>query len=97
MAIYVLARMAGKLTGIYAGANILKTDLKVKKYTAWGLFPQGGIVIGLALLLKDNPAFHDNASTIIGIVIGAALIHEILGPVVSKIALKKSGDIRPDL
>ena len=31
---------------------------------------------------------------IIGIVIGAALIHEILGPLVSKIAPKKSGDIK---
>ncbi len=92
--IYVLARMAGKFTGIYTGASFLKTDLEVKKYTAWGLFPQGGIVIGLALLLKDNPAFNENASNIIGIVIGAALIHEILGPLVSKISLKKSGDIK---
>ena len=92
--IYVLARMAGKFTGIYTGASILKTDLEVKKYTAWGLFPQGGIVIGLALLLKDNPTFNENASNIIGIVIGAALIHEILGPLASKIALKKSGDIK---
>jgi Kef-type K+ transport system membrane component KefB len=97
IAIYVFARMAGKFTGIYTGASILKTDLKVKKYTAWGLFPQGGIVIGLALLLRDNPAFNEYASTIIGIVIGAALIHEILGPLVSKIALKKSGDIKMGL
>lgn len=95
--IFVLARIAGKFTGIYTGASMLKTDLEIKKYTAWGLFPQGGIVIGLALLLKDNPAFNESASTIIGIVIGAALIHEILGPVVSKIALKKSGDIKQEL
>lgn len=92
--IYVLSRMAGKFTGVYIGASILKTDLAIKKYTAWGLFPQGGIVIGLVLLLKDKSAFSEYSSTIIGIVIGAALIHEILGPVVSKIALINAGDIK---
>ncbi len=97
MIVYVLARILGKLTGIYTGASILKTDLKIKKYTAWGLFPQGGIVIGLALLLKDNPEFSEHAPTIIGIVIGSALIHEILGPIISKISLKKAGEIQQDL
>jgi len=43
--------------------------------------------------MKD-PAFNEIASQVIGIVIGAALVYEILGPVFSKIALKKAGDIK---
>lgn len=93
VAVFVLSRLMGKLTGIYTGSRLLKTDEKIRKYAALGLFPQGGIVIGLALLLKDDPAFDEYSSTIIGIVIGAALIHEILGPVFSKLSLKKAKEI----
>jgi hypothetical protein len=57
------------------------------------LIPQGGIVIGLALLLAREDAFSDTASLIIGVVIGAALVHEIVGPVLSRWALMRAGEI----
>lgn len=91
--IYIIARAIGKFSGIYTGAASLKTDSKIKKYTAGGLLPQGGIVIGLALLLTKDPIFKETASMIIGIVIGAALIHEIIGPISSRYSLKKSDEI----
>ena len=31
---------------------------------------------------------------IMGVVIGAALIHEIIGPIISKISLKKAGELQ---
>lgn len=92
--VYILARMAGKFLGIYTGAKLLHTDPKIKKYAAGGLIPQGGIVIGLALLLTEEPAFKDISSTIVGIVIGATLIHELFGPVLSKLSLKKAHEIK---
>ncbi|WP_163715725.1 cation:proton antiporter [Mangrovibacterium lignilyticum] len=91
--IYILARAAGKFLGIFAGAVQFKADPKVKRYAAGGLIPQGGIVIGLALLQAKDPAFKDISSLIIGVVIGAALIHEIIGPVMSRLSLKKAGEI----
>jgi hypothetical protein len=65
----------------------------VRKYTAGGLIPQGGIVIGLALILTSDPIYKESASMIMGIVIGAALIHEIIGPIFSRLSLKKAGEI----
>lgn len=91
--IYIAARMIGKFSGIYTGSIIFNASTKIKKYTAGGLIPQGGIVIGLALILTKNPAFKDTASMIMGIVIGAALIHEIIGPVFSRLSLKKAGEL----
>ncbi|WP_319590917.1 cation:proton antiporter [uncultured Draconibacterium sp.] len=91
--IYIIARVIGKFTGIFSGALLFSTSPKVKKYTAGGLIPQGGIVIGLALLLTKDPVFKDTGSMIMGVVIGAALIHEIIGPISSRLSLKKAGEI----
>jgi len=91
--IYIVARAIGKFAGIYSGRLFFTMDPKVTRYTAGGLLPQGGIVIGLALLLTKEPAFATTGSTIMGIVIGAALIHEIVGPIASRISLKRAGEI----
>jgi Kef-type K+ transport system membrane component KefB len=93
IAIFIVARALGKFTGIYVGAVQFKTDPKIKKYTAGGLIPQGGIVIGLALLLMNNEVYQSISSLVIGIVIGATLIHEITGPIFSRISLKKAGEL----
>jgi len=90
---FVFARFLGKYTGIYTAAVITKAPADIKKYTAGGLFPQGGIVIGLALLLTKNRAFAEISNSVVGIVIGAAVIHEVLGPIIAKYFLRKAGDI----
>lgn len=91
--IYIVARILGKYTGVFAGSVATKSSPKVRKYTAGGLIPQGGIVIGLALILTSDPIYKESASMIMGIVIGAALIHEIIGPIFSRLSLKKAGEI----
>jgi len=73
--------------------NLPNISARTKKFAAGGLIPQGGIVIGLALLLTKDAAFAQVASFIIGIVIGATLIHEIIGPIISKYSLKKAKEI----
>nr|WP_319399373.1 cation:proton antiporter [uncultured Carboxylicivirga sp.] len=91
--IYIIARAIGKFGGILFSSSFMQVEPKVKKYAAGGLIPQGGIVIGLSILLTKSPEYKDLASTIIGVVIGAALIHEISGPLISRISLKKAGEI----
>ena len=93
IAFFVFARFLGKYSGIYTAAVITKAPTPVKKYTAGGLFPQGGIVIGLALLLTKNKTFDEISTSVVGIVIGAAVIHEVLGPIIAKYFLRKAGDI----
>lgn len=90
---FVVARFLGKYAGIYTGAVLTNAPASIKKYTAGGLFPQGGIVIGLALLLTKNKIFDEISAKVVGIVIGAAVIHELFGPIIAKYFLKKAGDI----
>ena len=91
--IFIFFRLAGKALGVYLGGAIAKSPEVVRKYVTGGLLPQGGIVIGLALVMKQNPAFSAFSDFILNIVLGATLIHELLGPIAAKISLKKAGEI----
>ncbi|MFB6318808.1 cation:proton antiporter [Saccharicrinis sp. FJH54] len=91
--LFIILRAIGKFLGTFSGAIMVKADPKVRHFTAGGLLPQGGIVIGLALMIKQNDIFSQIADMIISIVIGATIVHEIIGPVLSKYFLTKAGEI----
>jgi Kef-type K+ transport system membrane component KefB len=91
---FVLLRAIGKHTGVWTGAVSTGAPRKVRKWATLGLLPQGGIVIGLALTIKEHAAFSPVADLIINTVIAATIINEISGPVLAKLSLKKAGEIR---
>ena len=87
---YVLLRFIGKMSGAYLGAKVSNADKNVKHYLGLALFPQAGIAIGLALSLQDEAAFVSIAPFILNIIIATTIIHELIGPVLTKYVLKKS-------
>ncbi len=91
---FVIFRASGKFLGVFTGATISHSSKKIKKYTAGGLIPQGGIVIGLALLIRQNPAFNSISDTIISVIIGSTIIHELIGPICAKLSLQGAGEIK---
>jgi len=91
--LYAIFRTIGKFIGTFIGATISRAAPEIKKYTFFGLIPSGGIIVGLALILKSEPAYKDIASLIINTVIGATVVHELIGPIFVKLALKGSGEI----
>jgi hypothetical protein len=46
--------------------------------------------------MRQNPAFAHISSIIVSVTIGATVIHELIGPITSKLALQKAGEL-PDL
>jgi len=50
-------------------------------------------VIGLALVLQRDPAFSDLSSILLSVVIGATVLHELIGPLTAKLAIEKAGEI----
>jgi len=91
---FVIFRIIGKICGTMIGATLAKSSQDIKKYVAGGLIPQGGIVIGLALLIKQNSTFDILSDIIISVIIGATIIHEFIGPIIAKITLAKAGEIK---
>jgi hypothetical protein len=89
--------------GTYLGARVSKAPDVVKKYAGFGLLPQGGIALGLSLLMMDiipeaasGPMATYNGMMIRAIIIGAVFISEIFGPILLKIVLFKSGEAVKD-
>jgi len=90
--VFVFFRSIGKLVGANVGARLGKASRNVRRYTGWGLIPQGGIAIGLALLVQQQPAFASISHILLNVIIGATVIHELIGPFTAKLAIMKSGE-----
>ncbi|MEE8587811.1 MAG: cation:proton antiporter, partial [Sulfurimonadaceae bacterium] len=87
---YIVLRFIGKTTGAYIGAKLSGADKNVQRYLGLGLFPQAGLAIGLALSLQDEAGFETVAPYILNIIIATTIIHELIGPVLTKYVLKRS-------
>ncbi|MEA3372613.1 MAG: cation:proton antiporter [Campylobacterota bacterium] len=84
---YVLLRMIGKVGGTYVGGRISGADDDVQRYLGMALVPQAGVAIGLALSIQDHSGFESFAPTILNIVIATTIIHELIGPFMTRYAL----------
>jgi Kef-type K+ transport system membrane component KefB len=93
ISVFVLLRITGKFTGTYIGALFAGSKPKIKKYTAGGLIPQGGIVIGLVLLLNQYEAFSPFYDILLAVVMGSVIINEIIGPLAARYSLNRAGEI----
>jgi Kef-type K+ transport system membrane component KefB len=91
--IYVIFRSVGKWAGAYFSAKATHAEPTVQKYLGFTLFPQAGVAIGLAT--TANQTFQDTniASLVLAVILTSTIIYELLGPVITKIALKKAGEI----
>lgn len=94
LSVYLVFRVAGKIIGTWVGGKAAKAPAMVSQYLGFGLLPQGGIALGLSLILMDvipvsfDPFF--NGMTIRVVVIGAVFISEIFGPILLKWVLFKT-------
>lgn len=95
--IYLIFRVIGKWLGAFVGSSISKSEPQVKKYLGFTLIPQAGVAIGLATnasaLFGANPETASTGALIIAIILTSTLIYELIGPLVSKWALNKAGEI----
>lgn len=96
---YLLLRSVGKWSGSLVGAVITHCDDNIKKYLGLTLLPQAGVAIGMANMVmgrfggNSDPQVASMATQINTIVLSGTLVFELIGPVITKIALKKAGEI----
>lgn len=88
---YIFARAGGKALGAWIGAKSVKADEVVQKYLGLALLPQGGISIGLIVLVRQQ--LPEYAMAISTIIMFSVLIYEVSGPIFAKIAIEKAGEI----
>lgn len=89
--LYILARSFGKYFGARVGASVVKSEPKIRKYLGLTLLPQAGVAIGMAqVVITKLPEY---GAEIRAVVLCATLVYELIGPVITRIALERSGEI----
>lgn len=91
--IYILARSAGKYSGAFLSAKAVKCDEHIVKYLGVTLLPQAGVALGMAI---KAASLGPDGLMVANITLFAVLIYELVGPMLTKIALTKAGDIKPE-
>ena len=95
--IYIFSRSFGKWGGAYTGSLISKAPVMTRKFLGFTLLSQAGVAIGLALsaaksLEKLN--YSHEADQVIGVMTATTFIIMLFGPIITKIALVKAGEIK---
>ena len=89
--LYILARSTGKYFNEKKSCQLVHTDPNVSKYLGYALLPQAGVALGMSAQAQSLGTYEGRL--IRNIVLFSVLIYEIFGPMITKWALTKSGDI----
>lgn len=90
--VYIVIRSLGKYTGASVSSAALHCDKSVCKYLGVTLFPQAGVALGMCITASS---LEGHGHIIKNVILFGVLIYELVGPMLTKIALTKSGDIQP--
>ena len=90
--IYILFRSLGKMGGASVSSKFMKCEPQVQKYLGITLLPQAGVALGMSLIAAEKMA-PEEGRLVRSITLFAVLIYELVGPLLTKIALDKAGEI----
>ncbi|MBR6790622.1 MAG: cation:proton antiporter [Oscillospiraceae bacterium] len=91
-AVYIIFRSLGKILGAAWSTKWTKCSPQVCKYLGITLLPQAGVALGMCITAKQLGA---EGTLIRNIILFSVLIYELVGPMMTKWALTKAGDIKP--
>ncbi|MBE6678858.1 MAG: sodium:proton antiporter [Ruminococcaceae bacterium] len=92
-AIFILSRSLGKYFGAFFSAKAVNCDESIVKNLGITLLPQAGVALGMAMKAS---ALGTEGEIIANITLFAVLIYELVGPAMTKNALMRAGDIKPE-
>ena len=90
--VYIIFRSLGKYSGTFVSAKATKCESNICKYLGITLLPQAGVALGMCATAMQ---IGEQGNLIRNITLFAVLIYELFGPLLTREALKASGDIKP--
>ncbi|RMB11974.1 cation:proton antiporter [Eilatimonas milleporae] len=91
-AAFILLRMAARLLGGWLGGTVAGVGGPHRLWIGAALFPQAGVALGMALVAGEH--MPDLAETLLPLTIGATIIFELVGPLMTQRALGRVGESR---
>ena len=89
--VYILFRCLGKYVGSYVSAKATNCAPQISRYLGITLFPQAGVALGMCTLAMQ---LGPEGNLIRNITLFSVLVYEIFGPLMTKWALTRAGDIQ---
>ena len=90
---YILSRSLGKYMGARVSAQAMKCPPNVVKYLGITLLPQAGVALGM--VNQASVLGGMDASIIRNVTLFGVLIYELVGPLLTRNALRDAGEIAP--
>jgi Kef-type K+ transport system membrane component KefB len=91
-AIYIVCRIVGRFLGVWVGGALSHAPPTLRRWMGMALLPQAGVALGMALVAAQH--FPELGETILPVIIGATVLFEVIGPILTRRALVHVGDIR---
>ena len=91
--VYILMRSAGKILGAGISSRFMKCPPTVCRYLGITLLPQAGVALGMSATVAAD--FGAEGTIMRNIVLFSVLIYELVGPILTKMALSAAGEITP--
>ncbi len=91
--VYIVVRSLGKYFGASMSSKAVKCDDNIVKYLGITLLPQAGVALGMAIKAE---ALGEPGMMVANITLFSVLIYELVGPFLTKVALTKAGEIKPE-
>lgn len=89
--VYILVRCLGKYYGAHYSSKATGCSKNVQKYLGITLFPQAGVALGMVVTAQSLGG--EEAVLIRNIILFSVLIYELIGPLLTKMALMAAGEI----
>lgn len=91
-AAYILARSLGKYFGARGSAALMHRSPAIRRHLGTTLLPQAGVALGMC---RSAMALGEQGALIRDVVLFSVLVYELLGPPLTKRALRAAGEIVP--
>lgn len=84
---YVGFRVIGRLLGAWAGGKISHAPIAMRRWMGAALLPQAGVALGMALVASQK--IPEVSDIVLPVVITSTVLFEIVGPIVTRLALTR--------
>ncbi|NIP99802.1 MAG: cation:proton antiporter, partial [Nitrospinaceae bacterium] len=86
-------RAGGLILGAWIGGTLSRASSEIKSWIGLALMPQAGVALGMALVAVNR--FTEYKDLIFPVVIGATILFELFGPILTRTALIRAGAVPP--
>ncbi len=94
--LYFATRFGGKMLAAEVALRAAQATEGVRQNLGLALIPQAGVAVGLVLLIQEDARFVDSAGLFAAVVLSVVTVNEIVGPVLTRFALTRAGEIGRD-